>query len=350
MTDRFLRRLSSLRVPFRKGITANAILTRRCNTRCAFCEVIHRNNGIELSIEDWKKVIRNVCGKFATIVFTGGEPLLYSGVEELIDYAHGRAFTGLLTNGILLDEKTAEKLTKLDYLNVSSERLFRDHEGQAEPWASLLTRIKRSGTFVASTIVITPENIHQVPGIIEFLTRKGIPAEISIVHTKDKASAYGFRSDNPELGFRAAEDIAALKSLQDRLISMKRAGYLIHTPDSYITGMAAYAEHKQMRFKCFAADKFICINNDGFIMPCQDLAPSCLNAMNAEDVERIHTLKNSIPDHCSCFWDCAYFYSLLDIKSGCLAGKELFFNLQNHVQSWIHQTRRPNRHEFQKNC
>jgi MoaA/NifB/PqqE/SkfB family radical SAM enzyme len=307
---------------------------------------VRRDAGRDLGVEDWKKIIRNVSRVFAAIVFTGGEPLLYEGVGELIDHAHERAYVGMLTNGLLLDEEAAERCARLDYLNVSSGELFRRGGAETEPWASVLPRMQRRGTFVASTIVVTSGNVRQVPGVIETLTRLGVPAEVSIVHTRDGTPAHGFRTGDAGLGFDAPADLAALRALQDHLISMKRNGYLIHTPDSYITSMAGYAGHGPRTFRCFAGEKFICINNDGSLMPCQDLPPSRLNALRAGDVEQSDTLKDLVPAGCRCLWDCAYFYSLLDLRCAGLTVRELFAGAQNRIRFLSRHARHGGRHEL----
>lgn len=344
-----LRKLPVSKLLHHSGVTANLMLTRRCNLRCPYCEVINRNNGIELNTQQWKKIIKNLSNKFINIVFTGGEPLLYDGVEELINYAHQHTFVGLLTNGTLLEEKTMNKFKNLNYLNISSILLF-NNKNTSESLLSMLQRFnKKYRTFIASTIVVTPQNCQRVSKIIEMLTKYGIYAEICIIHFRNDNTRYWFRTNNLSLKFGTEEQIIKLKFLQNKLIKMKRAGYLINTPDSYIKGMSNFIENNRVKFRCFAADKFICVNNDGFIMPCQDLEPSNLNALDVENITQIRKLKNLIPEGCNCWLDCAYFYSLLDTRATGTAVKELLFSLYNYLnyRIFFHSAERKRPYELQ---
>ena len=88
-------------------------LTNRCNLTCAHCSVDSgRTPYAELPLEVWEKVIDEAialgCEYFD---LTGGEPLLYHDVEQVIRYITASArHLELQTNGLHL---TAEKLDRL---------------------------------------------------------------------------------------------------------------------------------------------------------------------------------------------------------------------------------------------
>lgn len=88
-------------------------LTRGCNLRCIHClNNSGKKNDDELTKEEWIELIK----KFASygvqeIRFTGGEPLIFSGIYDLIKKATENGIcTSLGTNGTLIDEKIAQKL------------------------------------------------------------------------------------------------------------------------------------------------------------------------------------------------------------------------------------------------
>ena len=112
---------------------ARISLTDKCNLRCVYCmpeDKVYENNLINdtLSFNDYKFIINGlsqVCIK--KIKFTGGEPLLYPHLIELIKYAHYECNIddiSITTNGIGLNEIAYElKRSGLKSVNISLDSL-----------------------------------------------------------------------------------------------------------------------------------------------------------------------------------------------------------------------------------
>ena len=104
--------------------------TLRCNMRCIFCNVWRGNPyPDEASTEQFKRRLtecRNLGGRIVS--FTGGEPLLRDDIGELTNFAKNdlRMYTGLVTNGLLLDKKIEEIADNLDLLAVSFDSVDKD--------------------------------------------------------------------------------------------------------------------------------------------------------------------------------------------------------------------------------
>jgi cyclic pyranopterin phosphate synthase len=123
MLDRFNRNISYLRIS----------VTDRCNLRCSYCmpeEGIALIDKKEiLSLEEIVEVVRTGASKFGIrkIRFTGGEPLVRSGIVELVKEVssiEGIEETAMTTNGILLAEyASALKKAGLKRVNVSLDTL-----------------------------------------------------------------------------------------------------------------------------------------------------------------------------------------------------------------------------------
>ena len=101
----------------------NVYLTNACNLHCIHCFM---NAGIkleqELSIDKWKSVLRDFSqtgGEFVT--FTGGEPTMYSGFEEVVTFAHQLGLNvTVLSNGLLwTDEQILRMKTYIDEIQFS---------------------------------------------------------------------------------------------------------------------------------------------------------------------------------------------------------------------------------------
>lgn len=100
-------------------------LTNKCNLRCIHC---YMDSGItryeEVSVEKWKEVIDRAAARYGEIFLslTGGEPLLYKGYLEILRFAKESkgASTGMISNGMLLDENKIKELEKyLDNIQIS---------------------------------------------------------------------------------------------------------------------------------------------------------------------------------------------------------------------------------------
>lgn len=88
-------------------------LTRACNLKCIHCL---NNSGIKQKDELTKEDLLNLIKKFSSlgvqeIRFTGGEPLLFNGIYDLIRFATEEGIcTSLGTNGTLVTKEVAKKL------------------------------------------------------------------------------------------------------------------------------------------------------------------------------------------------------------------------------------------------
>ena len=82
---------------------ANILLTRRCNLRCDYCSIVRDYEGMpteypsmkyhkdhELDVTVWIEIIERLRKNNPDVflIFYGGEPFLYSGLTELINYCH----------------------------------------------------------------------------------------------------------------------------------------------------------------------------------------------------------------------------------------------------------------------
>lgn len=95
-------------------------ITQDCNQNCIYCYNVWRHRDYPkglLSIDKWKKIILKLKEetKVNLISLSGGEPLLYHDLIDLIKFIRGQNIKiNLLTNGSLIDEKIAKKLSEFD--------------------------------------------------------------------------------------------------------------------------------------------------------------------------------------------------------------------------------------------
>ena len=102
----------------------NLHITQNCNYRCKYC-FAHFSKKVDLKVDAWKDILDNIknSGLIDAINFAGGEPVLYHGFREILDYAHSLGFSlSIITNGsLLLNSKLMprEYFEKLDTLGIS---------------------------------------------------------------------------------------------------------------------------------------------------------------------------------------------------------------------------------------
>ena len=108
---------------FRSPLSVQFELTDSCNNNCIFCyNDTSEGRNKKISLLNAKKIIDNLAlNKVFTLVFTGGEPLLYEDLPELIMYAKSLNIeTGIITNGILLKEQIDDLIkVGIDTIQVS---------------------------------------------------------------------------------------------------------------------------------------------------------------------------------------------------------------------------------------
>lgn len=104
------------------------VLTRNCNLRCNFCYVKDAGycENEMVNYENLKKIVDFCCdAKVKYMFFTGGEPLLYPYLNDILVYIKEKEHsiaTAVATNGILLEDFHFSKRlmdSGLDYIDVS---------------------------------------------------------------------------------------------------------------------------------------------------------------------------------------------------------------------------------------
>lgn len=106
----------------------SVVLTRNCNLRCNFCYVKDAGycESEMVSFENLKRIIDFCCdAKVKYVFFTGGEPLLYPYLNDILAYIKEKEHqiaTAVATNGVLLEDfQFCKKLmdSGLDYIDIS---------------------------------------------------------------------------------------------------------------------------------------------------------------------------------------------------------------------------------------
>ncbi len=163
----------------------NYYVTLRCNQRCVFCNIPHTNHGSparEPKLENVRANLRDLRRLGVRVVdVTGGEPLLYRYIVEMLDCAkRAGLFTTVTTNGMLYP-KLAERLAgKVDALLFSLDSTdAREHDRVRGGVASFhlvieaLARARALGQTLYISHVVTNESYGRVDEMIRFAKDQG---------------------------------------------------------------------------------------------------------------------------------------------------------------------------------
>lgn len=162
-------------MPAEKNIKqCSIVLTHGCNLRCNFCYV--KSAGYieddKIKYDDLKRIVDFCCeAKVKYIFFTGGEPLTYPRLPDILRYIKTRQhpmITAIATNGILLEDfKLCKTLidSGVEYIDVSVKGKNRQewceitgYDGSEAQHQAIRNLASLPVDFTCS-MVITPENV-----------------------------------------------------------------------------------------------------------------------------------------------------------------------------------------------
>jgi MoaA/NifB/PqqE/SkfB family radical SAM enzyme len=165
--------------------------TYRCNMKCTFCNIwrknIYPNEATTQELE--QKLIE--CWDLGCFVtsFSGGEPLLREDIHKLLKFSKNKIgfYTGLVTNGLLLDKKI-DKISKYtDILAVSfdanNKQIFNKTRG-VDAFEKVKKNIELAvskGIEINLFSVLTKETIEYIDDTIDFAKSHEIPIHFSTV-------------------------------------------------------------------------------------------------------------------------------------------------------------------------
>ncbi len=169
--------------------------TRRCNLRCLHC---YSSSGPEERGELPAALLADALADaaaegYAVVSFSGGEPLLYRPLRELLEHAHGLGMaTTLTSNGMLLDVRRIAGLAgALDLLAISLDGTPASHDrmrGNPRAFATMASRLaglRDGGIPFGFIFTLTQHNLHELEWVAGFAVEQG--ARLLQIHPLEAA-------------------------------------------------------------------------------------------------------------------------------------------------------------------
>lgn len=162
--------------------------TRRCNLTCSHCYSAsspHQDSGVNPTL--WAQVLPLLRREgYDQVSLSGGEPLLYEGLENLVSSAVDEGFRlTLISNGILINKTTSQMnklLKKLDGIAISFDGLAHRHDairgrsGVFQHACDAIMVLLDLGLPVAAAISVTHDGIEELPDLVYYLVSLGVTA------------------------------------------------------------------------------------------------------------------------------------------------------------------------------
>ena len=195
----------------------NWLLTRRCNLECSYCGIVRDNTPIYKPLSHYKfherppEYINKVLKKFKECnpnmfhIFYGGEPFLYNGLSEVIDFCNDNdIYYTIITNNTPAIQpkinKLIEKVGRLQGLTASIDPIIYDpvikeyqKDRRQKSLAGLENLISISGKVddMVAEVTIDRSNLDYVHLLIKNLTKHNICSSITFADIK-KSEYYDF--------------------------------------------------------------------------------------------------------------------------------------------------------------
>lgn len=243
--------------PYRLRIVQISLVCE-CNLKCIYCYATDRPKAENiLTREDHFRLVDNIhaISGNAEIVLTGGEPLLSPYVIELAEYAKSLGHqVHLLTNGTLINEKSAKTVSKTFNLikislDGSSPAIHEFHRGKGS-FAKTMKAIDlliQDNAPLQIAMTVTRKNIHDIGA----MTKKfGSRLTFAPLFPAGRAKT------NTKLSITGKEYYEALSSVD----GVK--------PLSHLCSSLAASKLKRI-MKCAIGDAEISISETGDVYPCQ---------------------------------------------------------------------------------
>ncbi|WP_292376794.1 radical SAM protein [Methanosarcina sp. UBA411] len=160
-------------------------ITEECPNNCIHCALPDTKNREKLDPEIVKSTIDQVLEMGTTfVIFDGGEPLTYPGLEDLIRYVDPeKAITGMFTSGVGLTEERARRLKEagLYSLTVSFDSSYEDkHDhvrGRKGIFKSAVEAVKngiKAGLLVNIYVVLSRDNVNELEELYALASELGV--------------------------------------------------------------------------------------------------------------------------------------------------------------------------------
>jgi MoaA/NifB/PqqE/SkfB family radical SAM enzyme len=220
----------------------------RCNLSCLHCYSSSSPDGLEgLDPGLLQRLVEEASDlEYSVLGVSGGEPLLYPGLPDVLRHARQRGMTTTVTtNGVLLTESRLRELQGLvDVLAISLDGIPASHarmRGDDQAFARMAARLPAlaaSGVTFGFVFTLTQANVHELEWVVDFATGAG--ASLVQVHPLEaegnaRQGLTSLAPDGQELAFALLESLRLQSTTSAFLqLDVTSAADLLHHPERFL--------------------------------------------------------------------------------------------------------------------
>ncbi len=240
-------------------------ITEECPNHCIHCALPDKRCHSKLTVDETKTIIDEALEMGVTyVIFDGGEPLTYDGLEELIAAVDPKkAIAGMFTSGVGMTPEKAQALKKaglysvtfsFDHASPEKHDLMRGKEGVFEAAVNGVRYALDAGLLVNIYNVLGPHNIGELDDLFSLASDLGVH-ELSFYEIVPT----GRWLNRPEsvLSEKDHETFRAFLKKHENDVSGKENGPRLFPGPVIVSEMG-----------CMAGRQWIHITPEGDILPC----------------------------------------------------------------------------------
>ena len=265
-------------------------LTNRCNLKCSHCYIENsdfvdypKENAI-LLIQDFVETIdlwSSYLPLSRSISFTGGEPLLYKNLFELVrNSKENNFFVRLLSNGTLIDKKMAKKIKEngVDAVQISIDDIGNFHDifrGKVDSYKFALNGVRNlvdKSVYVSISSTLSRLNFKKLEKLIEVSIDNGASSIRfpRLLPLKNEKKINSELLSSADLKF-AYNNILKYKKIYENKIEIITDDPLFTILDHNSFTNNNCNANSISPGGCSIGFTGICINHDGSVFPCRKL-------------------------------------------------------------------------------
>ena len=247
-------------------------INNTCNCRCEMCSIWKNKNKKIIRYEEAKKaLIKLRKNNFGYLQITGGEPLLNPDVFKIISFAKKIGFTiFLVTNGTLIDENVAKKISesKVDNVGISfhhyNEKFFErisNHKDILNKVINAVKFLKKENVNTEAMFTISKLNKNEIRETVHLINKLGIGTSFCIPITTTETSY--------RIGGNSCVDFTneELSRVILEIISLKNEGYYIINNITFFKEVLNFLNRKS-KYYCLGGYKIFYLDWDLNLFPC----------------------------------------------------------------------------------
>jgi MoaA/NifB/PqqE/SkfB family radical SAM enzyme len=246
-------------------------ITKRCNATCDFCPYWEAD--VVNEVKDFTPIIRHFQPLHVSI--TGGEPLLrkdFLDIVRAVKQVPGYRYIATYSNGWLLTEKLIDQMTEAGINEIRVSLNYPDERQDTERGIPGLW--KKLSTFLPEMIKKGHDNL----GIGTFVCAENLDCVVDLAHlvaswgvTHNFSTYSQLKNDNHSHNLTPIQ-LDKARGVVEELIRIKKRHKNSLSSDQYLRTIPTFFEDGQ-RPGCIAGDKFIYVDQEGFVKMCPELPP-----------------------------------------------------------------------------